>query len=72
MIVRGEERKILVCVEQKYKLWVDRLTRRWRWALRVWPDNGYSTANYGACHTLEEAVAACEAHDKMLAGLGTQ
>lgn len=68
--VRDDKRRtILTCVPDsdgtgKYMLWRDEFTKRWRWALRNWPDDDLGgLANHGAESTIPEAVKRCEIHD---------
>lgn len=57
----GSTYTIRTCVGQRYTVWKDR-AKRWRWALRRWPDDGYGFPTHGAEGSLREAVAACQAN----------
>jgi hypothetical protein len=52
-----------------YRVWFDRLGRRWRWARCDWRDDGYGYASHGAEDTRDAAVLACERHADFVASL---
>jgi tripeptide aminopeptidase len=67
--LRDEKRTILTCVPDRsgqgqYLLWPDRYARRWRWALRSWPDDDLGMSNHGASNTLQGAIKKCRDHLK--------
>lgn len=58
----GDKRSILTCLGGRYTVWRDYLNpKRWRWALRQWPDNDIGTASHGG-GTLRECIGACLLH----------
>lgn len=75
----GTAHVLLTCVPQNstepgsqglYLLWRDHFTRKWRWALRHWPDDDLGVPNHGAQTHLEDAVARCKAHHEDRRKLG--
>lgn len=67
--IRRHTIQILTCLDGKYQIWKDERDphdpKRWRWALREWPDDGLGISHYGAGRDLEAAVRACIEHDNL-------
>lgn len=56
----GKGRDIMTACDSRYRIWVDRLSGEYRWALRFWKDDGMMVAGHGKRPTLEAAIDACE------------
>jgi hypothetical protein len=62
-----DQGQILTCIPDAsgrgmYVLWQDRLNKRWRWALRNWPDDNLGISNHGAADSPDKAIIRCQEH----------